>query len=1145
MLNRDIYQTDPSVRKLANEGVANVNDDRTSEAMAVLRYELETFVCDGQYEKGLAHILDTFLRNIDQSEQAGVWISGFFGSGKSHLAKMLRALWVDTTFADGATARGLASLPESVTVPLVELSNAGRRHGGLHAASGTLGASASGSVRLALLNVIFKSADLPTQYSLARFVLWLRQEGIYDAVRERVESGGAAWQEELDNLYVAEDLHRALMAVKPGLFSSPAACVDTINNLFPFVQDVSNDDMVKSIRQVLTKEGKFPLTLVVLDEVQQFIGEEVQRAHDVQEVVETCSKSFAGKLLFVGTGQTAITGTPSLRRLAGRFTVGVELSDADVDSVIRKVILAKKPGARPSIEQTMTANLGEVSRHLAGTTLAHRQDDVADFAAGYPILPVRRRFWESTLRVLDESGTEAMLRNQLSMVHRAVQTNLERGLGNVLPADYLYFDSADRMLRTRVLPRTVHEKTMSWLDGSADEQLQARACGLVFLINKLSGRNKEIGIRATADTLADLLVTDLPAGSASLRSTLPKLLDSCELLIKVGDEYRIQTEESAAWQDEFSSQRTLLAGEAHRIDAERNDRVRRRVASRLKMRTLLQGDAKVSREIAITFDAQLPKDADQRIYVWVRDGWANDEGVVLADARQAGTKSPAIFVFVPKRSPDDLRRNLIDLKAATTTLEKRGVPTSPEGAEARAAMETTRAAAEARATELLDDALSGARVFQAGGEEIVGSDLQEMILEAANKALTRLYPNFRTADHVGWATVYAKAQKGASDALKAVGDDGNAEANPVCKAILASIGPGKSGAELRDRFEGAPYGWSRDAVDGGLQVLLVAGGVRAQDDFGRPIKAQELERKAIGKAFFKVESVIITAAQRIQIRKLFQKAGVQAAPNEEAQAVALVLQKLSDLADSAGGDAPKPAGPDKAILDEIRLTAGNEQLRILYDRREELEALIDEWTAQAKRIAARWPAWQSFARLLAHIDGLENADVIKAQAQSMVEQRLLLAEPDPCAPLTATLAQGLREALNGLAAAYDKAYADGLTRLEADANWGKLETEQRDMVLAKHRLTAADRPVVRTGITEYILETLDALTLEGFADRVAALKGRFDAALLDAARLIMPKVRPLKVPPATLTSAADVDAWVESVRATLQAAVADGPVAIH
>lgn len=58
MLNRDIYQKDPSTRKLVNEGVASVNDEKTNQALDVLRYELETFVCDGQYEKGLEHILD-------------------------------------------------------------------------------------------------------------------------------------------------------------------------------------------------------------------------------------------------------------------------------------------------------------------------------------------------------------------------------------------------------------------------------------------------------------------------------------------------------------------------------------------------------------------------------------------------------------------------------------------------------------------------------------------------------------------------------------------------------------------------------------------------------------------------------------------------------------------------------------------------------------------------------------------------------------------------------------------------------------------------------------------------------------------------------------------------------------------------------
>ncbi len=104
--------------------------------------------------------------------------------------------------------------------------------------------------------------------------------------------------------------------------------------------------------------------------------------------------------------------------------------------------------------------------------------------------------------------------------------------------------------------------------------MTARACGLVFLINKLAGSNEEIGIKATIDTVADLMVQNLPEGSSALRGKLPGLMDKCELLMKVGDEYRIQTEESAAWNDEFLSQRSQLANEAHRVEAERDDRIR-------------------------------------------------------------------------------------------------------------------------------------------------------------------------------------------------------------------------------------------------------------------------------------------------------------------------------------------------------------------------------------------------------------------------------------------------------------------------------------------------------------------------------------------------------------------------------------------
>jgi hypothetical protein len=178
MNNRQIYLKDPSTTKLVNGGVANVNDDMTDQALEILRYELETFVCDGQYERGLEYILETYLRNISQAQQPAVWVSGFYGSGKSHLVKMLRALCSDTNFADGATARGIANLPQNIDDLLMELSMEGKRHGGLHAASGTLGASASGSVRLALLGIIFKSVGLPEKYPVARFVMWLKSEQI-------------------------------------------------------------------------------------------------------------------------------------------------------------------------------------------------------------------------------------------------------------------------------------------------------------------------------------------------------------------------------------------------------------------------------------------------------------------------------------------------------------------------------------------------------------------------------------------------------------------------------------------------------------------------------------------------------------------------------------------------------------------------------------------------------------------------------------------------------------------------------------------------------------------------------------------------------------------------------------------------------
>ena len=223
--------------------------------------------------------------------------------------------------------------------------------------------------------------------------------------------------------------------------------------------------------------------------------------------------------------------------------------------------------------------------------------------------------------------------------------------------------------------------------------------------------------------------------------------------------------------------------------------------------------------------------------------------------------------------------------------------------------------------------------------------------------------------------------------MKAVGDDGEPSRNPVCKAVLGFIAGGKTGGEIRSHFEAPPYGWSRDAVDGGLQVLLVAGLVRAQDDHGRAVNPQDLERRSIGKTTFKVESTTVTTPQRIQVRKLLQRVGCQAKQGEELSQVPMFLRKMEELADRAGGEPPRPPRPETRSLEDIRLTGGNEQLLAIYNQREELGGAFDQWTDLATRIEKRMPGWHTLQRLAKHASGLREADVILPQVRSIREQR--------------------------------------------------------------------------------------------------------------------------------------------------------------
>src|SRR5690606_27673242 len=132
------------------------------------------------------------------------------------------------------------------------------------------------------------------------------------------------------------------------------------------------------------------------------------------------------------------------------------------------------------------------------------------------------------------------------------------------------------------------------------------------------------------------------------------------------------------------------------------------------------------------------------------------------------------------------------------TLQKKGSPSTEEGRDAQRSMESRLHTAERDLAALLDQLLAGARVFQAGGEEVTeGSDLAERINRAAKASAIRLYSQFDAADNAHWSRVLDEARKGNLEALKAVGHTQDADQHPVCQKILAFIGAGKRGADIR------------------------------------------------------------------------------------------------------------------------------------------------------------------------------------------------------------------------------------------------------------------------------------------------------------------------------------------------------------
>lgn len=1129
MLNKEIFTLNPDENNLINDGVVEINTEKDARGFQIIRHELKTFVCEGEYERGLHRILDTYLRHFDDPKQPAVWVSGFFGSGKSHLVKMLGYLWEDLPLPNGNTARTIKALPQNITDLLTELDRKQSIHGRL-SVSGTLKDFPTPDIRYSFLQLFLNALGLPPLYHHFKFVYWAMQEGIYENLVSSVEAAGKDFKRELNNMFVSTAIARAILELRPNFAANEAQVKESFKANFQRIDSVSREQFLHTIKHEILplKFGPdIPATIIVLDEVQQFIGSDGDKSIDIQNLAQDLCSNFDGRFLLVGTGQNALSETSLLQRLQDRFTVKISLSDTDVETVTRKTVLDKKPSAISAVEQKMNAALGEISRNLSGTDYGYVTADQATLVADYPILPSTRKFWTKILQVIDTAGTAGQLRSKLRIVDESIKKVADRELGCIVPGDLIFEQKLSQLLQNALLLNETNNLITSRKAQGGDAALEGRILSAVFLIDQLPRDTSPSRMKSNESTIAELLFDNLNQSSdifrTKVRALIHKLVDE-KVLMPIGDEFKLQTKVGAEWEQEYTAQAVKLNNSGEDlIQNLRRDKIVAYFNERTKAINILQGVSRQKRDFDV-WDKEIRPSTDNKLNLWVRDGWNENESTVLNEIRAEGTDAPLAYAYVKKLRDPELKSEIVKYLAADATLKAKGLPASPEGEQAKKSMETRMRSAKAALEELVERVCGEAVVYLAGGNKVELGNQKENITSALESIADRQFPDFKNkADYKDWDKALTKALTGDPDALKRIGWDKEPKDHSVATEILRFMGNGtKQGKEIRNQFTKAPYGWSQDAIDAMILML------RNTEHISTP--EPSLNQSKIAGASFKKEIHTLTASDKIKLRKLYQEAGISCKSGEEFSCSNEFLSKLKNLAVEISGDAPKPEPINLQFIKDIENLDGNERLLRLVDELEDLKQKYQAWSQKAATVNSRLPVWSALTHLT-DFATLAMESLIK-EIDAIREDRLLLAEPDPVQPKLTALSDQLKEALNQLKAGYSRVYDEKMGSLQDSAYFTKLTPDQKHGILHKHQLL--HKPEIKSLSAPELLNELRRTSLINWETKIAALSGQFQSALDDAIELSAPQAQTYSLPRKTITTQSDIDTYLSELKKELE-----------
>jgi len=544
MTIREIIKRDIGVKI---EGVVKVFD------RAALASEFREYVVTDKIEDELKRIFDTFTQVSDTLRRGGrprdvmgMWVSGFFGSGKSHFAKVLGYLLQNEDLGDGSGERcidvflkHLSDTPRGrdIRLRLGEIKQTTQIRTLAFEIRSRQALNNPSSVGEILLGEFYRSMGLSENFIVARIERRLARRNLLPALEaEYASTFGIPWKsaEGRDDLMtVRRRLADILPRIDKAEWQDVREAKKSLDDAFRHEKITAEgiaDELVAWVDEQKLTGGKVQHLVFVVDEMGSFIGDSGDKISEVNSLAEMIGNKGKGKVWMICTSQLDLEKVvdrtnfqPALvGRLNARFELKPQLISDEINKVVAERILKKHPSeegkVRALYQEGYLAQLADLkaSRHLG--TLSERA-----FIDCYPLLPHQIRLAQDIFEAIAGFRVSGGVRSMITVVMEALQDVADDELGSIVSFDMIFDAVENDLLSQEYLGasgvRSIRE-SFERVPGTPIDP--ARILKVLWLLQKVAW------VPRVPETLSKLLVRDLKTEIPPLREKVEQTLDKLQ-----------------------------------------------------------------------------------------------------------------------------------------------------------------------------------------------------------------------------------------------------------------------------------------------------------------------------------------------------------------------------------------------------------------------------------------------------------------------------------------------------------------------------------------------------------------------------------------------------------------------------------------